>query len=154
MDGRAGIPETGSEFSEHPVYGERANVYHKFPCSLMSSSFIHYSCKRNFHASPSVCASFGLKKNIGNERKPRKLRKPQKPRAKNHENREKSPEPILNPHILYFSTLSLFPPPNTLNSTPIPAPKPPHLQFNLAVFAVFAVSRFLRSKDCGGPSIE
>ena len=59
MDGRAGIPETGSEFSEHPVYGERANVYHKFPCSFMSSSFIHYSCKRNFHASPSVCASFG-----------------------------------------------------------------------------------------------
>ena len=147
MDGRARIPETGSEFSEHPVYGERANVYHKFPCSFMSSSFIHYSCKRNFHASPSVCASFGLKKNIGNERKPRKLRKPQKPRAKNHENREKSPEPILNPHILYFSTLSLFPPPNTIKSTPHnPFPlNLPTCSFNLRFL------RFSRSKGCEGP---
>ena len=60
-----------------------------------------------------------------------KIANPQKPLTKTAKTRVKtvktariSPQLLLNPHIFYFSPLSLFYPPNTLNSTPLPTPSP------------------------------
>ena len=50
------------------------------------------------------------------------------PQSLGRENREKkrriSPQFILNPPFFYFLPLSLFPPPNTLDSIPQPTPSP------------------------------
>ena len=74
----------------------------------------------------------------------------------NRKKRRISPQLLFNPHIFYFSSLSLFSPPNTLNNISptqllsLP-PKPPHLQFYIAILAVFTFLKIAGSKDFGSP---